>query len=208
MRSDHLAESILTVVWPPDRAAAAVGDLLEDMAHRGTRWFWRSVLLTGLAAVRQQVETQPWQILFYGAVAWFGYMLTALLVLVCAQMALLILWLAADVAAHHTGLELVLRAAGWAGDWNPAPPAALVRALDLLAIAVVTPYLTGLRLADLWHERAVAFTLALVVVWSVMLTVVPFVSGAGLRVTMPMLSTVVPCMLAGVVRQRLRALRP
>ena len=59
MRNAHLAEWILSLVTPPERASATVGDLLEDRAHAGALRFWSAVLVTTLSLLWQDVAASP-----------------------------------------------------------------------------------------------------------------------------------------------------
>ena len=59
MRNAYIAEWILSLVTTPERAAATVGDLLEDGGGHGVVWFWASVLSTMLALLWRDVLSNP-----------------------------------------------------------------------------------------------------------------------------------------------------
>jgi hypothetical protein len=57
MRSSEVAEWILSLVTSPERAAATVGDLLENASELGT--FWLGVLRTAVSLLWQEVAAHP-----------------------------------------------------------------------------------------------------------------------------------------------------
>jgi hypothetical protein len=57
--SPRIAEWIVALVLPPDRAASAVGDWMEDAAERGQVWFWCCVFRTVLAHVWRDLAASP-----------------------------------------------------------------------------------------------------------------------------------------------------
>jgi hypothetical protein len=59
MHNPRIAEWILKLVTAPDRAATAVGDLMEESEHRGTAWFWRHVVLTAASHVWSELRERP-----------------------------------------------------------------------------------------------------------------------------------------------------
>jgi hypothetical protein len=199
MRSDRLAEAILSIVAPPDRAAAAVGDLLELVPDRGRLWFWASVLRTAGAIVWGHFRAQPLRLTFYAALASFGYALLALLLLVAIHMILLMLSLSGEVLAVRTGVTRLGELLALGGE------PVVAETVNVFVMLVAAPYLAGRRVADVYEERAIALTMALIVIWSLMLALVPLRYGDSARV--PMLVSIIPFMLAGAARQRLIAVR-
>jgi hypothetical protein len=202
LASARLAEAVLSVVAPVDRAAAAVGDLLELMPGRGRLWFWKSVLGTALATSWRHFRAEPLQLILNAAVACIGYMLVVFLLMLAIYPALAVLWLSGDVLANHAGFERLAVPLGLSGDWAEPPPA-LLKVVQFLVMFVAAPYLAGSRVADLWQERAVALTMTLVVVWSLMLALAPLGAYFGHSVRVPMVVSIIPFMLAGAVRRRL-----
>ena len=59
VRNAQVAEWILSLVTSPDRAAATVGDLMEDIASRGSVWFWIGVLQTAFSIMWREVGANP-----------------------------------------------------------------------------------------------------------------------------------------------------
>jgi len=59
MRNARLAEWILSLVTTPARAAATVGDLLEDRLHAGALRFWGAVLMTACSLLWRDVMADP-----------------------------------------------------------------------------------------------------------------------------------------------------
>jgi hypothetical protein len=55
----RIAERILSQVLPPDRAASAVGDWMEDIDQRGSIWFWLSVIRTAVSRVWSDLTENP-----------------------------------------------------------------------------------------------------------------------------------------------------
>src|SRR5262249_11743985 len=59
MHSIHIAEWILRLVTSQDRAASAVGDLVEQGAARGMVWFWSCVLRTAASLLWRDLADHP-----------------------------------------------------------------------------------------------------------------------------------------------------
>ena len=57
MRDGRLAQRILSLVVRGDRAAAMVGDLVEEATARGPLWFWTAIARTTLAFFWLSVST-------------------------------------------------------------------------------------------------------------------------------------------------------
>lgn len=202
-----LAETVITLVAPPERAAAIVGDLLERVPLRGETWFWVSVMRTVVATVWQQIGEAPIRMAMHAILVWFGYMLAIAMLLFIAGAGLIMLGLAWDVLANHTVIELLTRVWPFSTSFDVDHSNRLWRAVELFIAAVLAPYLSGHRVVDLWQERAVAFTVMLAGVWLMLTRVVPLVGHFGDRVGPRMLAVIVPFILCGVVQQRLAAIR-
>ena len=65
MRSAIAAEWILSLVTAPDRAAATVGDLMEEGSAHGVGWFWSNVLRTASGHVWRGVSASPLRALWH-----------------------------------------------------------------------------------------------------------------------------------------------
>ena len=59
MRNAQVAEWILSLVTSSERAAATVGDLMENASGPGAFWFWISVLRTALSMLWQEYSADP-----------------------------------------------------------------------------------------------------------------------------------------------------
>jgi hypothetical protein len=59
MRNARIAEWILSLVTTSDRAASAVGDLMEDVAGHGTLRFWASVLHLAMSLLVRDLAANP-----------------------------------------------------------------------------------------------------------------------------------------------------
>jgi len=59
MRNSQMAERILSLVTPPERAASAVGDLMENAAIGGAFRFWTGVLRTAFSLLWQDLSGEP-----------------------------------------------------------------------------------------------------------------------------------------------------
>ncbi len=70
MHSAAVAEWILSLVAPPDRAASTVGDLVEEASSRGTLWFWSCVLRTAGSHLWHDLTVSPLRMLDL-AFRWF-----------------------------------------------------------------------------------------------------------------------------------------
>ena len=206
MPDDRLAENLLSLVAPPDRAAAAIGDLLESVPCRGETWFWLSVVRTEGAFIGKQIRQEASRFVIHAVIAWFAYMLVALLLLVAGILVANIAWMSAYVLMNHTGVELVTGWLGWQLQDGWAPPV-VTNGVEVFVMAAAAPYFCGRRVVDVWQERAVAFTVILAGVWLMLTTVVPVAGHFGNRVGPRMLAVIVPCILCGVVQQRLTAIR-
>jgi hypothetical protein len=59
MDNGRAAEWILSLALPPDRAAGALGDLLEDAGERGNIWFWSCVFRTLVSRIWSDLTERP-----------------------------------------------------------------------------------------------------------------------------------------------------
>lgn len=101
MRTDDVAEFLLSLALPPERVAPAVGDLLEERPQRGAFWFWRSLAGLAGAGLGRTLAADPRQWLrlaFRGVLqAWFNAGLCGLLLVVL----LVPRWVTADWAGQR-----------------------------------------------------------------------------------------------------------
>jgi hypothetical protein len=201
MRDDRFAESILGLVAAPDRAAAAIGDLMEELPRYGRIWFWRATLRTAAGCVWSDVTSLPIRMAWAAFIGWFGYMLLAVILLLVGYVLENAAWAVLHVLTHHTGFELLSDAFRLRFEWPPLPHSVHVfsEAAVMMAIA---PFYVGQIVAIEWKEKAVAFTLMLTLVWSVLLTVLPFKGMFGDRVSLEMLPVISAFLFVGVVKMR------
>jgi hypothetical protein len=206
MRDDRFAESILALVTTPDRASAAIGDLMEDLPHRSKFWFWLSTLRTAAGCVLRDLRAAPLRMAGAGIVGWFGYMLLALVLILVGYILTSVAWAVLYVMTHHTGLELLSDLLHLRFEWEPPPQSVRVFS-ETAVMIVIAPFYVGQIAAIEWKERAVAFTVMLVLVWSVLLTVLPFKGMFGDRVSLMMLPAIELFLFVGVVKMRREQLR-
>jgi hypothetical protein len=99
MRNARIAEWILALVTTKDRAAATVGDLMEQ--SRGAVWFWASVLGTSLSITWKEVKAQPGKMVLIAIV---GFLLQRLLGMAVALTS--VRAMSAWTHWHHVGVPL------------------------------------------------------------------------------------------------------
>jgi len=80
MRELGIAEWLLSLVLPADRAASVVGDFAEEADERGLVWFWLCVLRTVGSRVWSDLVESPF---YLGGVVLRGYFLSGLGTLCC-----------------------------------------------------------------------------------------------------------------------------
>jgi hypothetical protein len=74
MRETVLAEWILALTVPPDRAATTVGDLMEVARTRGPLWFWSSVVRTASRHFLQALCASPLRMFDLAVLGWLSEM--------------------------------------------------------------------------------------------------------------------------------------
>jgi hypothetical protein len=119
------AERILTLVTTPDRAAATVGDLLEDARGQRPVWFWAGVLETACSSVWRDLCISPRQMVCLGFWGW----LLAVCLAAAVAWTVIPLWMAAF-------------------PYHPQPNSTYIPPWGLIALRVVT--LTAVPLAAGW----------------------------------------------------------
>jgi hypothetical protein len=67
MRDARIAEWILSLVTTPDRAASAVGDLMEDVVARRALRFWGSVSYLTISLLVRDLASNPVRMVGLGA---------------------------------------------------------------------------------------------------------------------------------------------
>ena len=203
MRSDRLAEILLSLVASSDRAASAVGDLMEESDARGRFWFWRSLARLWLSQLGRDLLTAPFTMAVSSAIAWFLYMGLSLVLAFTAYVAVTLVWGVAYVLTHHTGLELVTDVLRLRVAWPPIPDAATwtIQAAVLFAIA---PFQIGRAIAPYWRGHELSLAIVMLVIWTTMAVFVPLV-GVGISASPAMMPLAVMFLLLGALAERLRA---
>jgi len=202
MRRYRLAERLLSLVGPADRAASAIGDLMEEADGRGRFRFWRSVLWLWLSMFGRSLIAAPLTMAVSGVIGWFLYMILSLVLAFAGYVVVTLGWGAGYVITHHTGLELLLDVFKVRYDWPPIPPGAtwLIQAVVLFVIA---PFVIGRGNSVYWRGRELSTTLVLLIIWTAMAKLVPIV-GVGISARPSMVPVIVMFMLAGALFERFR----
>ena len=200
MRRYRLAETLLSLAGPEDRAASAIGDLVEAAGRRGRFWFWQSVLRLWLSMFGRSLVSAPITTAVSSAVAWFLYMILSLLLAFAGYVVVTLAWGIAYVLTHHTGLELLSDVLRIRLDWPPLPAGAtwVIQALVLFALA---PFCIGRGSSVYWRGRELSSTLILMVIWTAMSRFVPIV---GISARPSMVPVIVMFVLAGALFERFR----
>ena len=101
MNRTRIAEWILSLALPNERAAAVVGDLAESVEERGRLWFWSCVLrLTG-AKIWQDLSERPLAMIWLGV---RGFVASALAPVACMLLVVFVLFLIdghGDIRTRH-----------------------------------------------------------------------------------------------------------
>lgn len=104
MRKDVIGERLLRLAMTRERAAATVGDLLEDSVGREASWFWTSLARMIGRTIVGQVQTH---IARLAVVAVAGFVFLATLSF-AANVVAAAVWYVLHLVRDHTGLELIL----------------------------------------------------------------------------------------------------
>lgn len=200
MRSDRLAEAVLSMVAPAERAASAVGDLAEDADVRGAFWFWRSVARLALALLARDLVSSALAIGASAALGWFLYMGISMVFASIGYVVLTLAWGLTHVLTHHTGFELLADVMRVRFDWPPIPTSAAY-ALQAVVFFAVTPFCIGRGSAAIWRGHELTLVILALPIWLAMSVLVPFV-GVGVRTAPAMVPVVVAFVLVGLLSAR------
>jgi hypothetical protein len=85
----RIAEGILSLVLPAERASAATGDFLEEAGERGGVWFWSSVFRTLAGCVWRDVRESPRKLIWLGVRGYFENLVALWLYAFCFGLATL-----------------------------------------------------------------------------------------------------------------------
>lgn len=200
MRNDRFAEIVLSLAASPERAASAVGDLIEEGESRGRLWFWWSLTRLVLSCVGRDLLFAPIRMAVSSAIAWFFYMGLSLVVAIAGYVVVTLAWGLAYVLTHHTGAELLTDILLVRFDWPPIPMWAAV-AIQAVAFFAVAPFQIGYKSAPYWRGHELSLILVMLPIWLAMATYVPFV-GIGVRAMPTMMPLVVMFVLLGAIWSR------
>ncbi len=106
MHNARIAEWLLALVTTKDRAAATVGDLMEQ--NRGAVWFWASVLGTSLSIAWNEVKAHPGKMALIAVVGFLLQHLSGDAVALASVRAM-----AAWTRWHHVGVPLWFSCKGY-----------------------------------------------------------------------------------------------
>ena len=200
MRSGRLAETLLSLVVSRDRAASAVGDLMEESDARGRFWFWRSLTRLWLSLLGRDLFFAPFRMAVSSALAWFVYMFLSLMLAFAGYFVVATIWGIGYMFTNHTGLELLTDALRL--EWPPVASVATwwIQAVVLFAIA---PFQLGRASAQYWRGHEVSLAVVTLLIWTVMARFVPFVL-LGIKASPAMMPLVAMFLLLGALAERSR----
>jgi hypothetical protein len=202
MRKDRVAEALLSLVAPPDRAASTVGDLLEEADARGRLWFWLCMARVTAALLGRDLVAAQLAMIAASAFSWFLYMGLCLIVGLGGYVVVTLLWGGAYALANHTGVELLTDVLRVRFDWPPIP-AWMTYAIQAIVLFAIAPFEIGRRSAPYCRGHELSLVLVMLVVWSAMAVLVPFV-GVGIAATPRMMPVIVTFVLLGILSERRR----
>ena len=203
MRKHRLAETLLSLVGPADRAASAIGDLIEEECERGRLRFWRTVMGLWLSLLWRDLRTAPLAMTVSCVAAWFFYMALSLVVAFIGYVAVTLVWGVAYLLMHHTGFELLTNVFQIHFEWPPIPDWAAY-AIQAAALFAIAPFQIGRGSTHFWRGHEVSLALVLMIVWTAMAAFVPLV-GNGISARPSMVPLMVTFVLAGALFERFRS---
>lgn len=161
MTRASIAEILLSLTSPSQRARAAVGDLMEHAEARGPLWFWTSVLHAATANVLRQWIAEPLRLIGIAIVLWLQFIGRCI---VCA-IAVIGVWACIYVADNHTGLELLTEAFG---THVPLVPPAPVYGIGLWVLPSALAWMKGAEIAEEFSDVELTLWTAVTVVWTLL----------------------------------------
>ncbi|HEY7190271.1 MAG TPA: hypothetical protein VH436_27150 [Vicinamibacterales bacterium] len=206
MRRDRFAEGLLSLVAPADHAASVVGDLMEEADARGSLWFWQCVVRLAFSLLARDLLAAPLTLAAASVLSWFVYMAVCLVLGFGAYVIVTLIWGAAYVLSHHTGVELLTDILRLRFDWPPVP-ASVTSAIQVIVFFAVAPFQIGRGSAPYWRRHELTVALVMLLIWSAMAVLVPFV-GVGIAATPRMMPVVLTFVLIGLLSGRRRTATP
>lgn len=202
MRSDRVAETLLSLVAPSDRVTSVIGDLAEEASHRGGGWFWRSVTRLWFSLLGRDLLVAPWTMAASCVVGWFVYMVLSAILALSAYIAVTVVWGILYVFANHTGLELLVDLTKIRLDWPPIPEWATY-GIQVVVLFAIAPFQIGRSSSHFWRGHEVSLALVMLLMWTAMSIAVPFV-GVGVSARPSLVPVMVLFAFAGALFQRFR----
>jgi hypothetical protein len=199
MRSASLAEWLLSLVTTPERASSTIGDLMEDVVARGRLWFWSSVIRTFLSTLWRSLLSAPISMVVFAVAGWFLYMFLSLILWFVAWLFVTLGWGLFYFFSHHTGMELLINLLKVRLDWPASPE--VMHWVEAIVICVCAPLQMGRYTARYWPGRELSAWLFMLLLWSAMMTFVPF-AATTVRVSLWMIPIIHASTLAGILRER------
>jgi hypothetical protein len=160
----RLAEWSLSLVLPPDRAASAVGDWMEDATARGNVWFWSCVVRTAIARVWSDLAESPF---YFAGLALRACLLNAWRTVCCligfmvlmAPVFILVAWLAPakvlPVLGTLTGAAAFATCAFQTGRWiaQRAPNRELAACVAMVVVQPLLFFVIGFVVFQVWGNE-------------------------------------------------------
>jgi hypothetical protein len=177
MRKARIAEWILSLVTTSERAASAVGDLMEDVAGRGALRFWASVSHLAISLLFRDLAANPVRMAGLGALG----LLIEVLLIAAVGLSIGILVFAAMLALWGLGLDEPQQLASWLSTAPSTQPGGLVvYAVMSWALVVLVQFQVGRVLARKSPGRELAPCVAMTILGLALGPVLERVSGGRL----------------------------
>jgi hypothetical protein len=210
MRNARLAEWILSLVTTSDRAASAVGDLMEDVAAGGALRFWASVSHLAISLLFRDLAANPARMAGLGALG----LLIELLLIAVAGLLIGLLTVAAMLLLWGLGLLDPQHLPSWLSSAQSTQPDGLIgyAVLSGYAIGVLVQFQVGRVLARKSPGRELAPCVAMTILGTAIGPVLEIVSGGRvhfsiLDLTVSQIPFLVPLLAGAVVVRRSRRLQ-
>ena len=200
MRRDRFAEGLLSLVAPADRAAATVGDLMEEADARGSLWFWLCVVRLTFSLLARDLRAAPLTMAAASALSWFVYMAVCLVFAFGAYILVTLVWGVAYVLSHYTGFELLVDILRLRFDWPPIPTS-VTYAIQAVVFFGIAPVQIGRIIAPPWRGHELSLAVIMLLIWPAMAVLVPFV-GVGIAATPRMMPVAMTFVFIGILAGR------
>jgi len=200
MRRERFVEGLLSLVAPADHAASVVGDLMEEADARGNLWFWQCVVRLAFSLLGRDLLAAPFTMAAASVLTWFVYMAVCLVLGFGAYVIATLVWGVAYVLTHHTGFELLTDILRLHFNWPPIP-ASVTYAIQVVVFFAIAPLQIGRSSAPYWRGHELTLVLVMLLIWSAMAVLVPFV-GVGIAATPRMMPVVMTFVLVGLLSGR------